>query len=56
MQEQHKLKLEVQAHILDRDESLRATLSSCSRPSSHSYIVNEQKRKKKNEKQHRSSF
>lgn len=43
MQEQHKLKLEVQAHILGRDEGLWATLSSCSRPSSHSYIVNEQK-------------
>lgn len=56
MQEQHKLKLEVQAHILDRNEGLWATLSSCTRPSSHSYIVNEQKRERKNEKQHRSGF
>lgn len=38
------------------DEGLRATLSSCSGPSSHSYIVNEQKRERRNEKQHRSGF
>lgn len=53
-QEQHRLNLEVRAHIPDRDEGPRATLSGCSRPSSLSYIVNEQKRERKNEKQHRS--
>ena len=56
MQKQHRLKLGVRAHILDSHEGLWATLSSCSKPSSHSYIVNEQERARKNEKQHRSGF
>lgn len=52
----YKREFSVRGHISDRNEGLSATLSGGARPSSHSYIVNEQKKERKKEKQRRSGF